>query len=138
MLKRFYLDTSIWLDFFENRNEPNLPKGKWARALVNKIIKNNYKIVISEAVKNEMLVLGYSRYQIEGMLLPFSKILIEVYSTEKQRGKAKDLSKKRNIPLFDALHTLIARDSKAILITLDNHFQKLTDITKSHKPLEFI
>ncbi len=26
--KKFYFDTSIWLDFFENRDEPNLPKAK--------------------------------------------------------------------------------------------------------------
>jgi hypothetical protein len=38
--ERFYLDTSIWLDFFENRNEPNFSKGTLAKELIKKIIKN--------------------------------------------------------------------------------------------------
>ena len=36
MNEKFYFDTSIWLDFFEDRNEPNLPKSDWARKLVTK------------------------------------------------------------------------------------------------------
>lgn len=65
-------------------------------------------------------------------------IIIGVYSTKKQVGKATDLSKKRNIPLFDALHALIARDNRAILITLDEHFKEMTDITKPCRPRDFI
>jgi len=40
MEKRFYLDTSIWLGFFEERDEPNFPKGTWAKKLIKKIIEN--------------------------------------------------------------------------------------------------
>jgi len=38
---RYYLDTSIWIDLFEKRDEPNLPKGTWAQNLFDKIIKTN-------------------------------------------------------------------------------------------------
>jgi len=61
-----------------------------------------------------------------------------VESTEKQARKAKDLSSKRDIPKGDALHALIARDNKATLVTLDNHFKKLLDITKPKRPQDLI
>lgn len=138
MKKRFYFDTSIWLDFLEKRDEPGLLKGTWAKELFEKIIKNNGKIVLSEVIKNEMIGLGYSRYELESVFFPFQKILISVYSNKKQFSKAKDLSDKRDIPLFDALHALIARDSKALLITRDRHFDKLLDIISYKKPEDVI
>jgi len=138
MEKRFYFDTSIWLDFLEKRDEPNLPKGTWAKELIEKIIKNKDKIVLSEVIKNELIGLGYSRYELESIFFPFQKILISVYSNKKQFGKAKDLSDKRNIPLFDALHATLARDNHSILITRDKHFDKLLDIVSYKKPEEFI
>ncbi len=59
MGRKFYFDTSIWLDFFEDRNEPNLPKGTFITKLIGKILENNDRIVYSEVVKNEMIELGY-------------------------------------------------------------------------------
>ena len=137
-MKRYYFDTSIWLDFFENRNEPNLPKGEWTNKLINKIISEDNKIFYSDAVKDEMVDLGYSVSEIENLLEPLNRVLIFVESTKKQFGKAKDLSAKRSVPLFDALHALIARNNKAIMVTRDAHFKKLTDITKYKKPEDLI
>ena len=87
---------------------------------------------------NEMLIMGYSMYEINELFLPLEKMLIKVYSTYKHFGKAKDLSHNRRIPVFDALHALIARDNKAILITRDEHFNKLLDIIRFKKPEELI
>src|SRR3989344_9066152 len=127
---KYYFDTSIWLDLFEDRDEPNTPKGKSATELIRKIIRENESIICSEAVKNEMIALGYSMYEIDDLFFQYRKIIIFVYSNKKQFGKAKDLSKKRKIPLFDALHAVIARDSRATLITRDAHFKELLDIVK--------
>lgn len=138
MRGNFYFDTSIWLDFFEDRNEPNFPKSNRAKALVSKIIKDKDKIFISEVVKNELIGFGFSRYDIDSLFLPLQKIIVFIYSTKKQFGKAKDISKKRDIPLFDALHALIARDNNAIMVTRDKHFDDLLDISKYKKPEELI
>jgi len=53
-------------------------------------------------------------------------------------GRAKDISLKRNLPKGDVLHALIARDNKAILVTLDKHFKKLLDIVESKRPQDLI
>lgn len=138
MAGKHYLDTSIWLDFFENRNEPNLPKGDWAQKLLNKITENNDKIIYSDIVVLELGVAGYQPHEIEKLFEKIKPILIFVESTEKQARKARDLSSKRDIPKGDALHALIARDNKATLVTLDNHFKKLLDIIKPKRPQDLI
>lgn len=137
-MKTYYLDTSIWLDFFEKRDEPNLPKSTWARKLINKIIRKDGKIVYSDFSISELENLGYSFYEIKNMFLPLKNNLIFAESTKKQIGKSKDLSLKRNIPKGDALHALIARDNNAMLITLDKHFQKLSDIANPVRPQDII
>lgn len=138
MKKRFYFDTSIWLDFFEDRNEPNLPKSDLVKKLVVRIMEEGDSIIVSEVVKNEMLGLGYSRYDIDNSFFPWREIIFFVYSTKRQFGKAKDLSKKRGIPLLDALHAIIARDCQAIMVTRDHHFNEISDITRYKKPEEII
>ena len=138
MTEKYYLDTSIWLDFFENRNEPNLPKGEWAHKLLNKITQNNDRIIYSDNTIYELSIIGYPTYELDSILQPLKPILIFVESTEKEISKAKDISLKRNIPKRDALHALIARDNKSILVTLDRHFQKLSDIIKIKGPQDLI
>lgn len=138
MADKYYFDTSIWLDFFENRDEPNLPKGKWARELVAKIIIEDKCIVYSDAIKDELIEQGYTTNELGSFFKPLNRILVYVESTKKQFGKAKDLSQKRGIPVFDALHMLIARDNKALMVTRDLHFEKLRDINKYKKPEDII
>lgn len=138
MTKKYYFDTSIWLDFFENRDEPNLPKGEWVNKLINKIIAEDNRIIYSDHIIVELGLAGYNSYEIENMFERMKQVLIFVESTEKQIGKAKDLSSKRNIPKGDALHALIARDSRAVLVTLDNHFKKIRDITGPKRPQDLI
>src|SRR3989338_5394949 len=128
MSEKYYFDTSIWLDFFEYRNEPNFPKGRWVQELINKIIESDAKILYSDINIVELGVAGYSSQDIDMLFKKLKPILTFIESTNKQIGKAKDLSSKRNIPKGDALHALIARDNKAILVTLDRHFKKLLDI----------
>ena len=138
MEKRFYFDTSIWLDFLENRDEPEMPKGTWAQELIKKIVKEGNKILFSDNNMLELINNGYLELEIEDVLDKLNPIIIYAEATEKEIGKAKDLSQKRNIPMRDALHALIARDNNSTLITLDNHFKKLIDIAFSHNPKEFI
>lgn len=67
MKKDYYLDTSIWLDFLEERDEPNFPKSEWARKLIGKISKEGGKIILSDNNILEFEGVGYSRYEIEDL-----------------------------------------------------------------------
>jgi len=138
MVKKYYFDTSIWLDFLENRNEPNMPKGQWIKELVNKVINDGSLIVYSNANKEELIKQGYSIYELNNLFSPLKKILMYVEFTKKQFGKAKDLANKKNVPIFDALHVLIAKDNKSILVTLDKHFHQFKDISLVKSPREII
>ena len=82
MEKRFYFDTSIWLDFFENRDEPNRPKGTWAQKLMKKIISKNDKIVYSDLTIIELNNTGYSSYDFEYLLELLKHSLIFVEATD--------------------------------------------------------
>ena len=136
--KRYYFDTSIWLDFLEKRDEPNMPKSDWALKLVDKVTNNGDTIILSDNNILELESIGYLRYDIEDLLSSLSSFIKYVESTSQQIGKAKDLSQKRNVPKRDALHALIARDNQAILVTLDSHFNELKDICKPYRTNELI
>lgn len=77
-------------------------------------------------------------YNIEELFEPLKENIIEVYTTKRQYGKAKDLKNKRKIPFLDALHAILSRDNGAVMVTRDLHFNKILDITKFKKPEEII
>lgn len=136
--KSFYFDTSIWLDFLEKRDEPNMPKSEWALKLVDNITNNNDTIVYSDLTLMELKNAGYSIFEVEDLFSALNLRLFFVEATREQFGKGKDLSYKRQIPKGDAIHALIARDNRARLITFDKHFEKLQDIIKVYNPKEIM
>ena len=54
MQKRYYLDSCIWRDYFENRSDRFRPLGDWALALIKKIIAEGDFIVYSDVVEDEL------------------------------------------------------------------------------------
>ena len=137
MNKRFYLDTSIWLDLFEQRDELNLPKCQLAQKLLDKIVEENDNVIYSDVHFTELKKLGYTYFEIKRLFYPFKHVLLLV-SSNKFVGKSRNIAKKRNIPQGDIIHALIARNTNSILVTRDKHFQKLLDITKPRAPEELI
>lgn len=135
---KFYFDTSIWLDFLEDRDKPNFPKSEWAKTLVEGIILNGDTLLISDLNLVELEHLGYSIYIFNEMIQKFRDRFVKIEAGEDELGRARDLANKRNIPCNDALHALIARNNQAILITLDGHFNEIKDICIPHSPKEFI
>ena len=101
-------------------------------------MKDNDLIIYSDNNLCELELAGYSIYEIENMFKPFKSILLFVESNKKQVGKARGLASKRGIPKRDALHALIARDNKAIMVTLDNHFKEILDIIIPKRPQDLI
>lgn len=135
---KYYFDTSIWIDLFEDRNEPNLPKGEFIKRLLIKITNESHIIFYSDLIIKELINNNYTIFEIREIFEKVKDITKWIDTTTKQINKAKDLSVKRKIPKGDALHALIARDNKAILITRDKDFQKLLDITQPFKPEDLV
>lgn len=76
--------------------------------------------------------------QINGIFKPFEKLLDKIFVTKNQKNETIKISLERNVPKGDALHAIAARDNNLILITRDNHFRLLQDISKHYKPEELI
>ena len=138
MGERYFIDTSIWIDFYEDRiGYKDEPLGDYAFKLLAKIKAKESRIVISDFLIRE-LEIQYSMEQINGILKPFEKLIDKIFVTKSQKDEAIKISLERKVPKGDALHAIAARDDKLILITRDNHFRMLQDITKHYKPEELI
>ena len=137
-MERHYLDTSIWVDLYENRIGFNQePLGDFAWKLLSIIKTKKETLVISDLLIRE-LEMNYSIEEINGMMKLFEDILERITITKKQRDEAKQIAEERNLPPGDVLHAILARDHKLILITRDKHFKELVDISPHHKPEELI
>lgn len=138
MVDKYYIDTSIWMDLLEDRNGYNdEPLGNYALKLFAMIKAQKYRLIVSDLLIRE-LESNYSVEEINGMLLPFQKIIEKVFVTKEQRDEAKKIAEERNLPPGDVLHAIIARDNNFIMITRDKHFNELRDITEHYKPEEII
>ena len=138
MEEEYIIDTSIWVDLYEDRKDyNNEPLGNYAFKLLVKIKAKESTIVLTDFLIKELETL-YSVAEINGMFKPFEKIIKKIIATEKQWEEAKKIAKERDVPAGDALHVIIARDNNFILVTRDRHFRELEDISKHYKPEELI
>ena len=135
---RYYLDTAIWIDLYENRKGYNEePLGDYAFKLFAMIKSKKGNIIITDLTITE-LGMHYTMPEIKGMINPFEYFIERLLSSKKQRNQSMKIARERNIPKGDALHAVIARDSNLILVTRDSHFKKLKDISMYYKPEEII
>lgn len=139
--KRFFLDTCIWRDFYENRSsKAGKPLGKYATELFMKILDKQYKILYSETLLWE-LNKDYNKNETKDMLnfLLICKVLVKVEIKKTEFLEAKKLAKERNIPFVDCINAIQARNHKAIMVSQDKHFfENLSDIVKTARPEEII
>jgi len=126
------------MDLYEDRKGyNNEPLGEYALKLFSLIKAKSKTLIITDLLIRE-LEMNYSIPEINGMMKPFEAITETIIATKEQREETKKIAKERNVPPGDVLHAIIARDNKLILITRDNDFKKLEDISKHHKPEELI
>jgi len=139
MPEKYFLDTCIWRDFYEDRfSKSGRHLGKEATDLFMRIIKKKDNILYSESLIWEMKK-DYDEQEINDMLnfLFLTKILKRVKIKEDEYKEAKKLSQEKNIPFIDCLNAIHARNHNAVMISQDRHFIiDLKDITKTKKPSE--
>lgn len=138
MQRRFYLDTAIWRDYFEDRRDGIRPLGEFAFQFLKKCIESGAEILVSDAVIFE-LEARLSKERVKEIFSSFRSIIRKVAADVGQVSEARKEWQKRNkaLPFKDALHAIIARDNNAVLVARDNHFfDMLTSIVEVKKPEE--
>ena len=137
MTKKYFIDTCIWRDFYEDRlSKSGRNLGKEATDLFIRILKSKDNILFSESLYWE-LKKEYAVKDIDDMLniLFLTKVLVRIEVTKEEFMEAKKLAEDRNIPFVDCLNAVQARNYKAIMISQDMHFlENLKDIIKTKKP----
>jgi predicted nucleic acid-binding protein len=136
---KYYLDTAIWRDYYENRSDNLRPLGEWALELLRMIKENREIVLYSDLVVHE-LSKDFGQEKIKDILkiIADEGLLERVEPTDEHIKEAVKLSKILQIPSADCLHAILARDSSAVMITRDVHFEQLRFIADSKKPEELI
>jgi hypothetical protein len=137
MKTKYYLDTCIWRDYFENRKDRFRPLGEWALFLLNMIIDDDNLILYSNLVLDELRK-KYDEKTISNLFKPFENYLFKVGMSRQQMLEASRISNSLYIPFADALHAILARDNNAILITRDKHLFKLQNMVEVATPEELL
>jgi predicted nucleic acid-binding protein len=137
MAAKYYLDTAIWRDLHEDRKDRFRPLGEWAFELLRKARMNHDKILYSDLTVDELSV-AYDKETINRLFKNSDELLEKVEIHKSQAKEAARLSKQLNIPFGDALHGILARDNKAIMVTRDHHFEELGKIVSVSKPEDLI
>jgi predicted nucleic acid-binding protein len=137
MSNKYYLDSAIWRDLHEGREDRFRPLGEWAFELLRKIRISRDKVIYSKLIVDELSV-AYDKETITKLFQNTTEMLQRVEINENQVREAARLSKKYNIPFGDALHGILARDNDAIMVTRDHHFEKLNNIVSVKKPEDLI
>jgi predicted nucleic acid-binding protein len=136
MQKKFYFDSCIWLDYFGDRKDQLKPLGEFAFEFLKKCVEANAEIIVSDAVIFELNA-RLSKESIKQVFSSFREIIRKVTANPEQISEARNEWKKRGkqIPFKDVLHSIIARDNNAVLVTRDRHFfDELYSIVEARKP----
>ena len=128
---RYYLDTSIWLDYYEKRGK----NGEEAVKLILKIMERQRVVCFSDYHTIELKRLNYNLDQIAEMLKIVKPHLLRRIHLQRHHSRiSRQLASQRSIPPGDALHALLAKENDATLISRDADFEKLKDICETKKP----
>ncbi|MBU0662705.1 MAG: PIN domain-containing protein [Candidatus Diapherotrites archaeon] len=134
MARRFYLDTSIWMDYFGARGDGIRPLGDLAFMFLKDCEKHKCKVLYSDIVLRELI--GIPKARLEEAFSSFRGTILKVAFSEAQAKEAERISRERQLPFNDVFHAIIARDNTALVVTRDWHFRELTDIVESMAPEE--
>jgi predicted nucleic acid-binding protein len=132
---QLYLDTSIWIDYYEKRGK----RGEYALKLLKKAVTENFIILYSDLHIKELRHVGYSLEQIAGMFSILKPgCLRHAFISREQMLDGSRIGALRRLLKDDARHAIIARDNGATLVSWDRHFSKLRDIAETKTPEELL
>ena len=113
------------------------PLGDYAFNLISFIKSKHNTIIITDVIIRELNVY-YAMEEINNKLRFFERLIERKNVTAEQLIEARKISLEREAPEGDEIHAIFARDNNLILITRDNHFRKVEDISIHYKPEQII
>ena len=132
MLK-LYLDTNIYIDYFDGRVDNLRPLGEFAFNLLKRALDCEFQIIISSLVLDE---LEYNTYK-ENMLSLIKDLkekdkLLIIEVNDGDVNNAKRIKKERKTSYNDTLHAVLANRIKANFLVTRNlkDFQEFFDLIK--------
>ena len=137
MTKLIYIDTNIYLDYFDGRTDYLRPLGEFAYQMLKRTLQCEFRIVISGLVLKELFYNSYEEKT--NKLLPdfYSKNkIIKIPADKKDVKKARDLCRQRRTSFNDTLHAVLACKANADFLVTRNlkDFYDLQDIIKLKCP----
>lgn len=126
MQRKFYVDTSIWRDYFEDRKNCIRPLGDLAFQFLKMCQRKKYVVLVSDLVSRELLG-HYSESRAKEVFASFCDIILHVEISREQKTEAHSLWVKsgKRFPFYDVLHSIVARDNGAAVISRDRHFSEI-------------
>jgi predicted nucleic acid-binding protein len=128
-MKKFYLDTNIWLDYFENRSSGLIPLGEFAFQFLKSCLSNECEIYYSDFVIKELrkkLTIG----EVEELFKIIKDKLLFVETNPVDLKEARIICK-NSLHFADAIHLVLAKKADCVLITRDKHFDNTSFIEVS-------
>ena len=136
--KRFYVDTSVWRDYLEDRSDGLRPLGLFAFQFFQYCNKNKCVVYYSDLVVKELL----KRFTEEEIASGFSIIepafLYMLNISPSATTEAGTLMQKKGIHQSDAIHATLAKEAGATLISRDAHFNEVNEFVEVKTPEEII
>jgi predicted nucleic acid-binding protein len=126
-LKKLYLDTNVFLDYFLDRSGKKIPWNEFAFKLLQRARKCEFEVVVSKALFLELKEVKKMEERVVkeelGQLL--GKKLVEQEVREKEVIEAKKIAFENSLPLFDCIHAVISARNGFTLVSRDKHFEKI-------------
>ena len=140
MPKLIYVDTNIYIDFFEDRIDNLRLLGEIARQLFDRALDCEFTLVVSSLVNEEIKDNGYKTQFID-FLADFKKYNKVIYTelSEEDKRSANELKRFRKTPFKDTCHLILAQRLHAEVLVTRNvkDYVNISDIIPVLLP-EFI
>lgn len=137
---KYYVDSCIWRDYYENREDNLRPLGEFAFQFFQYCNKNRHRVLTSRVILKELSQF-YFENEIENkiFLIVDKELLFKVEIVEIQINETIKIKRDfADIPFGDILNAILARDNNAILVSRDSHFERLSNVVEFKKPEEII
>ena len=127
-----YVDTNVYLDYFENRTDRLRPLGEFAFQFFRRTEKCEFEIVVSDFVLEELSKRIDEKQQEEFFKPLYRKEKIhEIKSTHKDKQKAMAVG----IHWQDSLHAILAKKAGAECVVTRN-LDDFAGLVEAHTPEE--